>query len=65
MANQVNSVLGTWVRRFHWDEVVIGTEWTRGPLGLRSMWRNGYMAHSTSKDVGIRLVQSKGEQDAR
>ena len=57
MADEVKSLLGKWVRRFHWDEVVVGTEWTRHPRAVRSMWRNGYMAHTWDKDIGIRLVR--------
>jgi formylglycine-generating enzyme required for sulfatase activity len=42
--------------------VVLGTDWTRYPLAARSLWRNGYMAHTTSKDIGIRLVRDTAEK---
>jgi formylglycine-generating enzyme required for sulfatase activity len=62
MADRVKSILGKWVRKYHWDEVVLGTDWTRYPLAARSLWRNGYMAHTTSKDIGIRLVRDTAEE---
>jgi len=61
MADEVKSVLGRWVRKYHWDEVVIGTEWSREPRALRSLWRNGYMAHVTMKHIGFRLVRGTEE----
>jgi formylglycine-generating enzyme required for sulfatase activity len=57
MHDEVKSVLGRWVRKYHWDERVIGTEWTRYPRAARSLWQNGYMAHTRSKDIGFRLVR--------
>lgn len=61
MANEVKSVLGKWVRKYHWDEVVIGTDWKRTARAIRSLWRNGFMAHSTANDMGIRLVRDREE----
>jgi len=56
MGNEVKSILGKWVQTYHWDEVVIGTDWRRQPRALRSLWRNGYMANQIGRDIGIRLV---------
>jgi|LauGreSBDMM110SN_4_FD.fasta_scaffold205742_1 formylglycine-generating enzyme required for sulfatase activity len=64
MADEVKSVLGGWVAKFQWDEVVMGTTWQSRPRGLRSMWRNGYMANQQARDIGIRLVRPSGGQDA-
>jgi len=57
--DEVKSVLGRWVAKFHWDEVVVGTTWLSRSRGLRSMWRNGYMAHTVTKDIGFRLVRDE------
>ena len=57
MPDEVKSVLGRWVRKYHWDERVVGTEWTRSPRGIRSLWSNGFMANMSGKDMGIRLVR--------
>jgi hypothetical protein len=57
MADEVKSVLGKWVRRYHWDEFVIGTTWKSPGRGIQSIWRNGFMAHSLGKDIGFRLVR--------
>lgn len=57
MNEDVKSVLGRWVMKFHWDEVVLGSTWSSRPRGVRSVWRNGYMANQTMRDTGIRLVR--------
>jgi hypothetical protein len=57
MPDEVKSVLGRWVRKYHWDERVIGTTWQSPGRAIRSMWQNGYMAHTRSKDIGFRLVR--------
>jgi hypothetical protein len=62
MADYVKSVLGKWVQTYHWDEVVIGTEWRREPRALRSLWRNGYMANQKGRDISIRLVRDVEEK---
>lgn len=64
MNEDVKSVLGRWVMKFHWDEVVLGTTWQTGRRGLRSMWRNGYMANQKLPQTGIRLVRPQGVEDA-
>jgi hypothetical protein len=56
MANKVKSPLGKWVLKYHCDEVILGTRWDDS-RGIRSMWRNGYMAHTIGVDIGIRLVR--------
>ena len=62
MNEDVKSVLGRWVMKFHWDEVVLGTTWETGRRGLRSMWRNGYMANMKGRNIGIRLVRDEKQQ---
>ena len=57
MADEVNSILGRWVPKYQWDEVVLGTTWSSRPRGLRSLWRNGYMSNQTMRDTGFRLVR--------
>lgn len=56
MNEDVKSVLGRWVDKFHWDEVVLGTAWATSRRG-KSLWRNGYMANQKGRDIGIRLVR--------
>ena len=56
MNEDVKSVLGKWVDKFHWDEVVLGTTWTTSRRGKR-LWQNGYMANQKGRDIGIRLVR--------
>ena len=63
MNEDVKSVLGRWVMKYHWDEVVLGTTWTSGRRGLRSMWRNGYMANQRMRDTGIRLVRDSWKEE--
>ena len=58
MDRKVPGPLNGWVMKFHWDEVVLGTTWQTGRRGLRSMWRNGYMANQHLRDTGIRLVRN-------
>ena len=60
MAEEVKSVLGKWVLKYQWNEVVVGTRWDTA-RGVRVMWRNGYMAHTISVDLGIRLVVDTGD----
>ena len=52
------SALNRWVAKYHWDEVVRGTLWQQESRGLRSPWRNGYMAHVDMKEIGFRLVHN-------
>ena len=63
MNEDVKSVLGRWVMKFHWDEVVLGTTWETGRRGLRSMWRNGYMANQKGRNIGIRLVRDSWKEE--
>lgn len=63
MNEDVKSVLGRWVMKFHWDEVVLGSTWQTGRRGLRAMWRNGYMANQKLRENGIRLVRDRGEDE--
>lgn len=58
MDEKVPGPLNGWVEKFHWDEVVLGTTYQTGPRGLRSLWRNGYMANQHLKITGIRLVRN-------
>lgn len=62
MNDEVKSVLGRWVAKFHWDEVVLGTIWSNRPRGIRSIWRNGYMANQKMNDTGIRLVHGLADE---
>ena len=58
MDERYKSPLNPWVPMFQWDEVVLGTTWQSRSRGLRSLWRNGYMANQKARDIGIRLVRN-------